>query len=120
MSKVLIDVIVHEHNLNGYNPSYYFAAKWEGREWGTNSSHYDSIKDLTREIAENIVGTEFNYRLDSFFLEGVPNFKEGGIKGFSESSQSMIITRLLDRGEIRDIAINLGIAIKERKRVLDS
>jgi hypothetical protein len=118
-SKVIIDVIAKEHSLTGYSPYYYYAAKWEDKEWETNSSHYDLIRELATGIAKDIVGTNSDYRIDTFFLDELTNFKKRGIEGYSENPTGMIITRKLDREELRALSINLGIAIKECKRVLE-
>jgi len=118
-TKVSIDVIVHEHNLTGYNPYYFFATKWNDGEWGADPNCYHSKEELTKEIAECIVGTHAEYNLDSFFLDRVNNFDKKGIQGYSENSDSLVIIGTLERKELRELAINLGIAIKDRKRILE-
>ena len=118
-TKLSIDVIAHEHNLSGYNPYYFYATKWNDKEWGADSGRYDSIKGLAKDIAECIVGTHSEYNLDSFLLEGVDNLNKRGIHGYSENPESLVTKRVLDRGEIRELSINLSIAIKERKRFLE-
>lgn len=110
-------VIANEFCCNGYNPHYYCAEKFKDEKWSTDGHYYDSMEKLAENMARKIVGTKAFYEVDSMFLEGVPNFEEKGIRGYSESKDTEI-TRILDREELRMLAINLGVAIKKRRRDL--